>query len=367
MQTLQGDRCVPLPAHREVVRWAVESELHQYLQARVDAVAELDTESALDLAAPLVEFTVGGGRRMRSVLAWWGWLAARRTDGSVHDRSALRACASIELLQSFALTHDDLMDGAGFRRGKPSCHRFHTEDHRNNGYVGDPDRYGTSMAILSGDLALCWADDLGNESLHDVPDGREAHRVWRELRTEVMVGQFLDLSSQACGERSEAAALRIDRLKTASYTVERPLHLGAAMAGAPDRAVTALRRYGVDVGVAFQLRDDLQDAFGDTEQTGRPAGEDLREGKNTVLLSIGLRLAEESGDRDALEVLRAVGHREPAVEEAADALERVGAREEVGTRRAALAASGLEQLEGLDLPADVEKGLRDFAEAAGHT
>ncbi|RNL85311.1 polyprenyl synthetase family protein [Halostreptopolyspora alba] len=355
----------PLPVRREEVRSAVEALLRRYLEGRLRVVEELDEECARDLAAPLVDFTLGGGRRMRSVLAWWGWLAAGGTVAGARAEAALRACAAVELLQSFALTHDDIMDGASRRRGAPSSHQAHTDAHRERGYAGEPTRYGESMAILAGDLALSWADDLLYEAFGELPGSEEASRVWRDLRTEVMVGQFLDLRSQACRERSERAALRADRLKTASYTVERPLHLGAAMAGAPEPTVTALRGYGADVGVAFQLRDDLLDVFGDPDHTGRPNGEDLRQGKNTVLLAVGLELAERAGDREALRILRAVGHQGPAVEQAAQALERVGAREQVGLRCAALAELGVRRLEQLDLPDEVGRGLEEFARTAG--
>ncbi|WP_017613873.1 polyprenyl synthetase family protein [Nocardiopsis salina] len=355
-----------MPADREGARRAIELLLREYLDERLREIEKLDGDCGHDLVAPLVEFTVQGGRRMRSVLAWWGWLACGGPSEGPHARAAMGACAAIELLQSFALTHDDVMDNAKLRRGAPACHVAHAQAHEKRGYYGESERYGESMAVLVGDLALSWADDLLRESLSELTDADEAQQVWRDLRTELMVGQFLDLKSQARGERSEATALRIDRLKTASYTVERPLHLGAAMAAASKATVTALRGYGADVGVAFQLRDDLLDAFGAPEHTGRPMGEDLREGKNTVLLALGLELAERADDREALRILRSVGHREAASPaEAARALESVGAREQITRRCARLASSGLGYLVELDLPAAVAEGLEDFARTAG--
>jgi geranylgeranyl diphosphate synthase type I len=163
------------------------------------------------------------------------------------------------------------------------------------------------MAILVGGLAMAWADDLIHDALEDLTTRSAARAVWREMRTEVMAGQFLDLRSQARGELSENNALRVDLLKTATYTVERPLHLGAAMSGAPAETVAALRGYGGDVGVAFQLRDDLLDVYGDPARTGKEPGEDLREGRNTLLPAARIRLARQQGDNEALRILRRAG------------------------------------------------------------
>lgn len=357
------------PSDVEEVRTKVEGLLSEYLDERVTAADKLDQEFADALAARLAAFTLDGGKRLRSVLAWWGWLAGGGAAGGAGARSALRACSAIEILQSFALAHDDVMDATPTRRGAPSFHAAHTAEHRARALAGDARRYGESMAILVGDLAMAWADDLLHESVEGLPTRGAAHAVWRNMRTEVMAGQFLDLRAQACGERSERSALRIDLLKTATYTVERPLHLGAAMAGASAETVTALRGYGGDVGVAFQLRDDLLDAYGDPVRTGKETGEDLREGKNTLLLAAGIRLAGEQGDTEALRTLRLVGGPPELVdpEGAAHVLERVGARNLVRRRCRELAGRGLGRLAPLDLDPAVYGGLRYFAEAAART
>jgi geranylgeranyl diphosphate synthase type I len=358
-----------LPADLEGVRAEVGVLLSEYLEDRVTAADKLDQDFAADLAARLAAFTLDGGKRLRSVLAWWGWLAGGGAVSGDEARSALRACSAIEVLQSFALAHDDVMDATPTRRGTPSFHAAHTAQHRARALAGDPRRYGESMAILVGDLAMAWSDDLLHESLEGLPTRPAAHAVWRNMRTEVMAGQYLDLRAQAHRERSEHGAVRIDLLKTATYTAERPLHLGAAMADAPERTVTALRGYGGDVGVAFQLRDDLLDVFGDPARTGKETGEDLREGKNTLLLAAGLRLSEERGDTEALRVLRLVDGSPELVdpESAARALERVGARELVQRRCCELAERGLERLAPLGLDPAVYGGLRDFAETAART
>ncbi|GAB3714235.1 polyprenyl synthetase family protein [Nocardiopsis nanhaiensis] len=345
------------------------AQLFEYLERRVTQADKLDQDFAVSLGEQLAAFTLEGGKRLRSVLAWWGWLAGGGADSGSDALAALRACSAIEVLQTFALAHDDVMDATPIRRGKPSFHAAHTAEHRDSGFHGDARRYGESMAILVGDLAMAWADDLLHESLEGLATRPAAHAVWRDMRTEVMTGQFLDLRAQVRGDRSEEGAVRIDLLKTATYTVERPLHLGCAMAGAADTTAEALRGYGADVGVAFQLRDDLADVYGDPARTGKETGEDLREGKNTLLLATGLRLAEESGDRAALALLRRVGGPPELVDAtgAARALERVGARDMVHQRCRELAERGLSRLGPLDLEPTVAEGLRYFAETAART
>lgn len=343
--------------------------LTEYLGQRAAEAGGIDRDFAAELCTRLSDFTLHGGKGLRSVLAWWGWLAGGGADTGPGARAALRACSAIEVLQSFALAHDDVMDAAPLRRGAPSFHAGYTMEHQSRGLRGDARRYGESLAILVGDLAMVWADDLLHESLAELPTGEAAHTVWRGMRTEVIVGQFLDLSAQALGDRSEEGALRTDLLKTATYTVERPLHLGSAMAGADPATVAALRGYGTDVGVAFQLRNDLMDAYGAPGDTGKATGEDLREGKNTLLLACGVRLARVRGDLGAMRVLDRVGHPAEQVdaEEAAHVLDRVGARDEVRRRCRELAERGLERLRDVDLRPAVSDGLRYFAETAART
>ena len=348
------------------VRAAVGDLLRRHLDPRVREVALLDPDCAHELAERVVSFTLGG-KRLRSILAWWGWLAGGGPSHGPEAHAALSAASALEVLQTFALIHDDVMDSAPIRRGAPSVHAAHGDDHRSRDYRGSSVRYGESMAVLTGDLALAWADDLLHEALDALPGRGEAHRVWREMRTEVMVGQYLDLRSRASAERSVSVALRTDRLKTASYTVERPLHLGAVLAGAPSETVSALRHYGADVGVAFQLRDDLMDLHGDASRTGRPPGEDLRQGTNTMLLAVGVDLAREHGDTAALDLLKRVGTDPVPTTEVECVLDRLGACDLVRRHCRELADRGVDHLAPLDLDPAVRDGLIGFADAAART
>lgn len=231
---------------------------------------------------------LSGGKRLRAAFCYWGWRAAATPDQLDWDDQVLRAATGLEFLQACALIHDDVMDGSDTRRGLPAAHRQFASLHRESQWLGSPEIFGVGAAILLGDLCLSWADEvvLTCDLPHDAL--RRAKTVYDEMRTELMAGQYLDLLEQARGGGSVERALRVVQFKSAKYTIERPLHLGAALAGAPEDVFDAFTRYGLTLGEAFQLRDDVLGVFGDPEQTGKPAGDDLREGKRTVLVALAM-------------------------------------------------------------------------------
>ena len=260
------------------------------LARRRSAVLDIDPRLA-DMTDLLVDFVAAGGKRLRPEFLWCGWYAA---GGRPDDDAVLQVGAALELIQACALVHDDVIDRSELRRGRPATHRAVALWHARAGLTGDPDHFGVSAAVLMGDLALAWADDLFMAGALALGAADRALPVWSAMRTEVLSGQLLDLLATASaasdpGEQA-ATAMRVNRFKTAAYTVERPLHLGAALAGGGAETVAALRSYGTAIGVAFQLRDDLLGVFGDPAVTGKPAGDDLLEGKRTVLLA-GARAA----------------------------------------------------------------------------
>lgn len=216
-----------------------------------------------------------GGKRLRPRFCYWGYRAAGGDDA----RPVLTAAASLEMLHVSALVHDDVMDGSDTRRGMPAAHKRFAALH------GGDDAFGTSAAILLGDLCLVWADEMLHGSGFDPVSLGRAEEYFDVFRTEVIAGQYLDLVAQAAGEPDMELALRVLRFKSAKYTVERPLHIGAALAGGEPELFEGLTGYGLPVGEAFQLRDDLLGVFGDPALTGKPAGDDLREGKRTVLVA----------------------------------------------------------------------------------
>ncbi|MFG3002850.1 polyprenyl synthetase family protein [Streptomyces calvus] len=322
---------------------AVGAVLEEIVQARLRESRAVDPVSARDLSERLAALVARGGKRLRTAFAFCGWRAA---GGSGDTGPVLRTGAALELLQACALVHDDVMDGSLRRRGAPALHVQLARAHRASGMRGSAESFGTSAAVLAGDLALAWADDLLTETALGTPHGPRLHREWRAMRTEMVAGQYRDLHAQAARTSGADEALDIATLKSALYTVARPLALGAALAGADDRTTDALRAAGRCAGLAFQLRDDLLGAFGDPALTGKPADDDLRSRKPTYLLATARRLADAAGDHRAAAVLTTDAepppeHPDHAVERIRAALRRTGAVEVVETKIGELAAASL--------------------------
>jgi geranylgeranyl diphosphate synthase, type I len=282
----------------DAVRPRLQAAVESFLAHRPHA------DLAPELAAELGALVVHGGKRLRPAFAWWAWRAAGGPDTGPAADATMRALVALELLQACALVHDDVMDRATTRRGRPTSRHTFATRHRRFGWSGDHLHYGDSAAILIGDLALAWADDALVTAGLPAETLARAWVPWQAMRIQMLAGQHLDLLAVACREESLTAALRVAGLKTASYTAERPLHLGAALGGAPDELVTALRSFGRDVGIAFQLRDDLLGVFGDPERTGKPVGDDLRQGKRTPLMMVAIARAEAAGRDQELALLR---------------------------------------------------------------
>lgn len=351
---------------------AVTAELARYLAGKRETCAGIADEYAA-AADDLLRFVLSGGKRLRPTFAWWGWRAAggatardsQSTGGQGSPPSVvLPAVSALELVQGCALVHDDLIDDSDTRRGEATVHTRWTGRHRAAGWAGSPERFGAAVAILLGDVALAWADDMLHDAGLDPAALARVRGVWAAMRTEVMGGQLLDVCGHAAGDVRPETALRISRYKTAAYTVERPLHLGAALAASEPGVVDAYRRYGTDIGIAFQLRDDLLGVFGDPEVTGKPAGDDLREGKLTLLVA----LARQHQDRPtAAAVLDCLGvpDLDPArVDRARDALVRMGVVTEVERRIDELTARGLDALDGVALEPPGAERLVELAGAA---
>jgi geranylgeranyl diphosphate synthase type I len=239
-----------------------------------------------DLVATLGGFVGHGGKRLRGLFCIAGWRAA---GGQEEDGAVVDVAAALELLHAFALIHDDVMDGSACRRGRPALHRQLQDRYLAAGGSGDARRYGEGLAVLMGDAALAWADCLL------APHRRAVGDIWDELRVELTMGQYLDVVTASAAPAAGGTAALVGLLKSGRYTVTRPLQLGAALAGTGPDVVEALASFGDPVGEAFQMRDDLLGVFGDPEVTGKPAGADLREAKNTLLLEVGRHRATATG------------------------------------------------------------------------
>ncbi|HET8561024.1 MAG TPA: polyprenyl synthetase family protein [Marmoricola sp.] len=304
--------------------------------------------------------SVSGGKRFRAAFCWWGHLAVAPT---TDETALLKACASLELLHASALVHDDLIDASDTRRGHPATHRAFEALHRSQGWPGEPVQYGASAAILLGDLLLSWSDEMLRTC------GLPAERVLDALgyfdltRSEVVTGQFLDVSAQARGASDVDGAMTVVRYKSAKYSIERPLHIGAALAGAPGPVMGQLSRFGLPLGEAFQLRDDLLGVFGDPEVTGKPAGDDLSEGKRTVLVALALdALPEEDAKLLDSRLGTPLGPEE--VTRLRRLIEDSGAREQVEQVIGELTGRALAALDAADVTTEARGVLRGLAASA---
>lgn len=332
------------------LRARVQVALDEHLDRQHHVLAELG-EPMVPLLQAVADL-LAGGKRLRAAFLYWGW----RAWGGPDDEAAVRAASSMEIFQAAALLHDDVMDNSDLRRGRPTAHRAFATWHAQQGWGGDPERFGHAGAILAGDLCLNWTDEVFSSSGLPAEALERARPEFDRMRTQLMGGQFLDILEGAQGWADVPHAERIRRTRTviryksARYSVQQPLLIGALAAGAPGPVLDALARYGEELGEAFQLRDDVLGVFGDPQQTGKPAGDDLREGKRTALLAHAL---EHAAPQDAALLSASLGDPdldEDAVAACRQALERSGAVDrteamiEEGAQRARTA---LAQAEGL--------------------
>jgi geranylgeranyl diphosphate synthase, type I len=328
----------------------VDDRLTRLLDVEMDRWSRLDR----DLVAPLTSLrrlVEIGGKRLRPAFCHWGFVGA---GGDPDDPRIVDVGAAFEMLHAFALVHDDIMDGSSTRRGVRTAHLSFADRHADEGWRGEARRFGEGVAILVGDLAHVYADLL----MGDVPP--DAAAVWHELRLELNVGQYLDLLGTARADRAPEAARRIARYKSGKYTVERPLHVGAALAGRHADLHEALSAYGDPLGEAFQLRDDVLGAFGDPVSTGKPVGQDLREGKPTPLLAAAVARAAD-GQVALLDRVGSPDLEDDEVARIQQVLVGTGALDEIEARIDALTTRAVEAVDAAEITPVARDELTDLA------
>lgn len=356
------------------------------LRADVDAAvtAHLDRLAAevgaiSPSAVAMVEEAAGlltGGKRLRAAFCYWSY----RAHGGVPDRThparvaTVRVGAALELFQAAALLHDDVMDNSDTRRGRPTAHRAFAGKHAAAGWAGEPVRFGDSAAILLGDLVLLAAQRELSAALALVPaeTAAAARARFDTMQSEVVVGQYLDVLVQAepwgyDPASDEERARKVLRAKSASYSVAAPLALGALLAGAGQEAAAGIEAAGLPLGEAFQLRDDVLGVFGDPAVTGKPAGDDLREGKRTVLVARTLALLPDPDGADAAALVAALGNPDLSDDDVARVREVIvdsGALDAVEQLIDDLAVRGHALLDLADLTEPGRGVLTDLAHAA---
>ncbi len=339
-------------------RGRIESALLEFIDDHEGLLADLGEQSSRLLDNARV--SVSGGKRLRAAFCWWGHLAVAPAE----DEGPLtRACAALELLHASALVHDDYMDASDVRRGRPATHRLFTDQHRNDGWRGDSEQYGAAAAILLGDLLLSWSDELLRTCGLPVQRVLDALGYFDLTRSEVVMGQFLDVSVQARGASDVDLAMKVLRYKSAKYSIERPLNIGAALAGADETTQRALSRFGLPLGEAFQLRDDLLGVFGDPDVTGKPAGDDLSEGKRTVLVAHALTRAEPE-DAQLLDAALGTDLTGADVTRLQQIIDSSGARRAVEDAITRLTGQALRALDEAPIEDTARRVLRQLAQAA---
>jgi geranylgeranyl diphosphate synthase, type I len=344
------------PVDRADLRNRVQKALAAFLERQRARLTTIQP-ALVPVAETLETFVLEGGKRLRPAFAYWGYRGAGGT-----DTDALVATVSaLEFVQASALIHDDVMDDSDTRRGEPAVHRRFAAMHERAGWAGSADGFGQATAILLGDLSLVWSDELLHSGGLDPGTLARARPVFDLMRTEVTAGQYLDVLGQAARDTSVEWAGTVARYKSAKYTVERPLLFGAALAGAPEATSLAYSGYGLLLGEAFQLRDDVLGVYGDPARTGKPAGDDLREGKRTYLVAVAL----DAADPVQHAALRA-GLGDPAAD--VDLLREViadtGALARTEARIAELTAQALDALAGADVTLEARTVLTELAGAA---
>ncbi len=339
---------------RSNVRRTVLADVVDFVTARR---AELDGTGVDAAREILVEF-ISGGKCLRSTFTYLGWLC-----GAAPGEAALRAAGSFELMHAFALLQDDVMDSSAERRGRPSAHLQFARWHRQRGLSGSSRRFGESSAILLGDLCLIWAEQMLRES---GVEARRLERAWPrydQMRTELAMGQFADLTNDARHMPTLEAVLDVARRKSGNYTVRRPLEIGAAMAGCDDRTLSHLGRYGGALGEAFQLRDDVLGVFGSPETTGKPCGGDLLERKATSVVVTAHQLADPPARAELTELMNGEVLDDDALDRCKALIVATGAvqliEEMIGDR----VAAALDELSCLPIDEPIRTALTEMATA----
>jgi geranylgeranyl diphosphate synthase type I len=344
-----------LPAGLGELAGRIDRRLDELLTPEMERWAAVDPELRHPLST-LRGALLAGGKRLRPAFCYWSFVGA---GGDPEAGGVIDAGAALEMLHAAALLHDDVIDGSRRRRGADTVHVQHEARHREGAWRGDSERFGAGVAILLGDLALAYSDRL----LAGAPAA--AFTVFDEVRLEVNIGQYLDILGAAHGlsDGAQERARRICTYKTAKYTVERPLHLGAALAAPARLAELAgpLSSFGLPLGEAFQLRDDLLGVFGDPAATGKPVGDDLREGKPTLLAVLAAGAASGTGARLFADRFGAADLTETEVVDLRAVIEATGARAQVEASIEQLAGAAAEALRALPILPEARRALGELA------
>ena len=353
---------------------AIQKQLDDFCHSRRSGFAQIseDLYPLIDFAQDLLQ----GGKRFRAQFCYWSWaghvltnheLSQQQRDSSIE--AIVGICAALEMFHAAALVHDDLLDQSDTRRGKPAVHKNFENLHASQGWAGSKERFGQAGSVLVGDLMLSWSSEIfGNALLHaPTPAIEQACREeFSRMRVEIMAGQYLDvLEENAAPSRdaSEAVARanRVMLYKTAKYSIEAPLLIGAAFAGSSAAQSQALGAFAIPLGLAFQLRDDVLGVFGDPKVTGKPSGDDLREGKRTVLVGLTRETLDGPVGRVFDEMLASRDLSEDQIKFLQQTIIGCGALKKTESLIEELGNESLELLEKIEIDSEAKNALRELA------
>ena len=342
----------------DTLRTRVDLALREFVGLQLPGTTDPELEPLRTAADELLS----GGKRLRPAFCYWGWRGAGGSDVP----EVFTAAASLELLQASALVHDDVMDQSDLRRGMPAAHRRFQAMHEKSSWYGSAKQFGEGAAILLGNLLLIWSGQMWRTSGLPAASLRAAQPVHDHMRTELMCGQYLDLLEQSHGENTFESALRVALYKSGRYSVEQPLRLGLvlAAAGLEPWMDELCEEYGRRVGIAFQLRDDILGVFGDPAQTGKPAGDDLREGKRTMLVARTLAAASPAEAGTVRRLLGDPALDESGVTELRGIIDGSGALRECEDMIGEYLGEALNSLDKAPITAEAGKALAELAVAA---
>jgi geranylgeranyl diphosphate synthase, type I len=361
LPTATGADADAAAAEQDGYRALLSARMADFLELQRGQLQEVSSDAAelVDAIAQLAD----GGKRMRALLSYWGW---RGAGGARLAHDAVQAGVAIELFQAAALIHDDIIDRSATRRGRPSVHRRFELSHAERGWALDPAHFGQAAGILTGDLCLSFSEEV----FAAIPAASgPARRIFNRMRTEVMAGQYLDVLEEVAGpgrpsEEAVARALQILRYKSAKYSTEHPLCLGGALAGGGPELIAAYSAFSLPLGEAFQIRDDVLGVFGDPATTGKPAGDDLREGKRTVLIGLAATRCSPA-EADFIQAkLGSPDLGDDEVDKLRTIIEGCGALAEAEAMISALSSHAYSALESLPVEATVAGALRALADRA---
>jgi geranylgeranyl diphosphate synthase type I len=355
----------------------VDERIQSFLEARSEDMEAISPD--LDHILAYANSMLTGGKRFRGRFCYWGWRAVSHGSDidpssaveTVEDaRAVIELATSLEVFHAAALVHDDIMDNSDTRRGLPAAHKAFGSIHQDRSYAGSAEHFGQSTALLLGDLLLAWSDDLLTLALAGQPPDidRATRAQFSVMRQQVTLGQYLDIHEEAAwlhqaeNERLDRALLVIT-YKSAKYSMEAPLLIGASLAGATAAQQDNLQAFGLPLGMAFQLRDDVLGVFGDSEVTGKPTGDDLREGKRTVLITLAEAAMPEGSRRLFTELLGDPALSSEQIDVMQATLRETGALDQVEDMIQDYADRAMEALESADITEGARAELRRLADA----